>query len=92
MNPGLRNTWRGWQIRHPSLEGDPRILLKELKERKSHRVISTGFETGIGFRWINHFAALQQKSPTPTQPGLAPGWRPNSPLFSNNPHSGWEAV
>ncbi len=91
-NPSLRTEWLGWQIRRPSIEGDPRILLKELNQETKFRAISTSFETGIGMRWINHFAALQQKGSTPTAPGLAPGWFPNSPLFSINPLKVWNAA
>ncbi len=91
-DPSLRQTWRSWQIRRPLIDGDPRILLKELKNKNGYRVISTAFETGIGMRWVEHLAVLQQKSQTPTKPGLAPGWRPNTPLFSSDPHNVWEAV
>ena len=90
--PSLRQTWKSWQIRRPLLEGDPRILLKELLNKTGYRVISTSFETGIGRRWIEHLAALQQKSCTPAQPGLAPGWLPNRPLFNTNPKTVWEAA
>ncbi len=92
QNPSLRETWQSWQIRRPSLEGDPRNLLKKLNGENSFLVISTAFETGIGSRWIKHLAALQQQSITPTQPGLAPGWCPNSKLFSSDPYEVWEAV
>ena len=91
-NPALMKSWESWQIRRPLLEGDPRILLTELKEGKKFRSISTTFETGIGKRWINHLAALQQLGPTPTAPGLAPGWSPTSKLFSSNPKEVWEAI
>ena len=37
--PSLRNSWNSWQIRHPLLEGDPRLLLKELKEGAKYRVV-----------------------------------------------------
>jgi O-succinylbenzoate synthase len=74
------------------MEGDPRILLKELEEGVGLRVLSTTFETGIGLRWIHHLAALQQKGPTPTAPGLAPGWCPDGPLFNSDPKSVWEAA
>ena len=90
--PSLRKTWKSWQIRRPVLEGDPRILLKELTNKTGYRVISTSFETGIGRRWVEHLAALQQESSTPTQPGLAPGWLPSSPLFNKNPRTVWEAA
>ncbi len=90
--PSLRETWKSWQIRRPSLEGDPRDLLKKLNEKNKFLVISTAFETGIGSRWVKHLAALQEKSATPTQPGLAPGWCPNTPLFSTEPHLVWEAA
>lgn len=91
-NPSLTTSWKSWQIRRPALEGDPRILLEELLQGKSHIAISTFFETGIGRRWIDHLAALQQQSPTPTAPGLAPGWCPHSLLFSDNPRIVWETA
>ena len=91
-NPSLRHTWKSWQIRRPSLDGDPRILLKELTQKNSYRVISTAFETGIGKRWVEFLAELQKQSPTPTKPGLAPGWRPDTCLFSSNPHKVWDAA
>ena len=91
-NPLLKNNWKGWKIRHPSIEGDPRLLLKELQLGANHISISTAFETGIGRRCINHLAALQQRTPTPTSPGLAPGWRPKGNLFSDNSISVWEAI
>tara|TARA_Y100001968_G_C19436184_1_gene759836 strand:+ start:289 stop:1251 length:963 start_codon:yes stop_codon:yes gene_type:complete len=87
--PSLIKTWRNWQIRRPLLEGDPRLLLKELQEGTKYRALSTSFETGIGKRWIDHLAALQKAGPTPTAPGLAPGWCPNTPLFSSNPKEVW---
>ncbi len=92
VNPSLRKSWKGWQVRRPLLEGDPRNLLKELKNGASYRMVSTSFETGIGLRWIHHLAALQQKGPTPTAPGLAPGWCPDSQLFSRNPELVWKAA
>ncbi len=88
----LRKTWGGWQIRRPLIEGDPRQLLKELAKNNSFKAISTSFETGIGRRWVEHIAALQQISNTPTQPGLAPNWCSNSQLFSNKPQVVWEAT
>ena len=91
--PALRNSWDGWQIRRPALEGDPRVLLDQLNNGKSHIAISSAFETGIGRRWIHHLASLQQqKTLTPTAPGLAPGWCPTSDLFSTNPKTVWEAA
>ncbi len=90
--PSLRNIWPHWQVRRPMMEGDPRILLKELEEGVGLRVLSTTFETGIGLRWIHHLAALQQKGATPTAPGFAPGWCPNSPLFSSDPTRVWDAA
>ena len=92
VKPSLRKDWQGWQIRRPLLEGDPRILLKELEQGVGYRMVSTGFETGIGLRWVHHLAALQQQGPTPTAPGLAPGWCPQSPLFNSNPMLVWEAL
>ncbi len=91
-NPSLRKSWKSWQIRKPSLEGDPRILLEELKRKIGFRVISTSFETGIGRRWVEYLATLQQEGPTPTVPGLGIGWCPKSQLFSKNPESVWEAA
>jgi len=90
--PCLRKTWRSWQIRRPALDGDPRLLLKEIEQEVSQTVISTAFETGIGRRWINHLAARQIKGKNACAPGLAPGWCPKGPLFNNNPTLVWEAA
>ena len=90
--PYLRTMWQSWQIRRPSLEGDPRILLKEIDKEDSQIVISTAFETGIGNRWINHLAAMQVNGKNHCAPGLAPGWCPKGPLFNSNPKSVWEAA
>tara|TARA_Y100001968_G_scaffold142818_1_gene130493 strand:+ start:666 stop:1637 length:972 start_codon:yes stop_codon:yes gene_type:complete len=90
--PYLRKIWKGWQIRRPALDGDPRVLLKEINKGKSKTVISTAFETGIGSRWINHLAGMQLKGKYSCAPGLAPGWRPKGPLFKNNPKAVWEAI
>ncbi len=92
LKPSLRKTWKGWQVRRPLLEGDPRILLKELTNGIGLRMLSTTFETGIGLRWVHHLAALQQQGPTPTAPGLAPGWCPTGPLFSSDPDLVWKAA
>ncbi len=90
--PALREDWNGWQVRRPLLEGDPRVLLRQLKDGIPYRMISTTFETGIGLRWIHHLAALQKKGPSPTAPGLAPGWCPEGPLFSSDPELVWLAA
>ena len=90
--PYLRKIWTSWQIRRPALDGDPRLLLKEIEKENSQIVISTAFETGIGSRWINHLAAKQLKEGNRCAPGLAPGWCPNNLLFSNNPKSVWNAA
>ena len=90
--PNLRKIWKGWQIRRPALDGDPRLLLKEIDKKHSQIVISTAFETGIGSRWINHLAAKQIKGKYPCAPGLAPGWCPKGSLFDNNPKLVWEAA
>ena len=90
--PYLRKTWKSWQIRRPALDGDPRLLLKEIDKEYSQIVISTAFETGIGSRWVNHLAAKQVQGKYPCAPGLAPGWGQKGPLFSNKPKSVWEAV
>jgi O-succinylbenzoate synthase len=55
-------------------------------------MLSTSFETGIGRRLLEHLAALQADGPTPTAPGLAPGWRPEGPLFAADPQQVWEAA
>ncbi len=91
-NPSLRSSWQSWQIRRPAIDGDPRVLLNELKQGKSFLSLSTAFETGIGRRWVNHLSAMQQKGPTPTAPGLAPGWSPNNELFSDNPILVWKSA
>ncbi len=88
----LIKSWRDWQIRRPVLEGDPRLLLEELKQGAKFRSLSTTFETGIGKRWLHHLAALQSQGPTPTAPGLGPGWTPKTALFSKNPEIVWESV
>ena len=79
-------------MRRPLLEGDPRPLLRQLQECVPYRMLSTAFETGIGRRWLHHLAALQQQGPTPVAPGLAPGWCPSGPLFSDDPYAVWEAA
>ena len=91
-DPRLRETWAGWQVRRPAVDGDPRPLLRDLQEGVSHRMVSTAFETGIGRRWLHHLAALQLQGPTPAAPGLAPGWCPAGPLFSDDPQVVWEAA
>ncbi|MFZ9282588.1 MAG: o-succinylbenzoate synthase [Prochlorococcaceae cyanobacterium] len=90
--PQLRQSWRGWQVRRPSQEGDPRPLLAALAAGQPHLMLSTAFETGIGRRWLHHLAALQANGPTPAAPGLAPGWGPDGPLFSGDPQQVWEAA
>ncbi len=92
LDPRLRDSWSGWQVRRPSLEGDPRPLLHQLQEGVPRRMVSTAFETGIGRRWLDHLAALQITGPTPAAPGLAPGWCPAGPLFSADPQQVWMAA
>lgn len=84
--------WPGWWVRRPALEGDPRPLLATLAAGAPRCMISTAFETGIGWRLVAHAAALQQRGPTPTAPGLAPGWRPHGGLFAADPARVWEAA
>ena len=84
--------WAGWWVRRPALEGDPRPLLAALAAGAPRCMISTAFETGIGWRLVAHGAALQQRGPTPTAPGLAPGWRPQGGLFADDPAQVWEAA
>ena len=92
LDPRLRDSWSGWQVRRPSLEGDPRPLLHQFQEGVPRRMVSTAFETGIGRRWLDHLAALQITGPTPAAPGLAPGWCPAGPLFSSDPQQVWRAA
>ena len=87
--PALRRSWHGWQVRRPSQEGDPRPLLAELRTGRPRLMVSTAFETGIGQRWLAHLAGLQAQGPTPTAPGLAPGWLPRGGLFASDPSGVW---
>jgi len=91
-DPGLCQRWPGWQVRRPALEGDPRPLLAQLRAGVPWLMVSTALETGVGRRWIDHLAALQAEGPTPTAPGLAPGWTPEGPLFAADPELVWEAA
>jgi O-succinylbenzoate synthase len=84
--------WSGWQVRRPAVEGDPRPLLASLVAGTPQLMVSTALETGIGRRLVAHLAALQAQGPTPTAPGLAPGWRPQGALFSADPQQVWEAA
>jgi O-succinylbenzoate synthase len=92
VDPSLRQRWPGWQVRRPALEGDPRPLLAELRAGRPRLMVSTALETGIGRRWVHHLAALQVAGPTPTAPGLAPGWTPAGPSFAPDPLVVWEAA
>ena len=91
-HPTWRDQWDGWQVRRPLLEGDPRPLLRDLMRGKPRLMLSTTFETGIGGRWLAHLAALQAQGETPAAPGLAPGWCPDSSLFSPDPEEVWAAA
>ncbi len=91
-DPSLCRRWPGWQVRRPAIEGDPRPLLAQLQAGVPWLMVSTALETGVGRRWIHHLAALQAEGPTPTAPGLAPGWTPQGPLFAADPEEVWEAV
>jgi O-succinylbenzoate synthase len=92
LSPTQRAAWPGWLVRRPLQEGDPRPLLQQLQAGVPRQMISTAFETGIGRRFVEHLAALQGDGPTPTAPGLAPGWRPEGALFAADPQRVWEAV
>ncbi len=92
MAPHRPLDWAGWQVRRPSQEGDPRPLLAALESGRPRLMLSTAFETGIGRRWLDHLAALQQDGPTPVAPGLAPEWQPAGPLASADPLQVWEAA
>ena len=91
-HPHWRQTWPGWQVRRPVLEGDPRPLLRQLQQGVPRLMLSTAFETGIGARWLAHLSALQQRGPTPAAPGLAPGWLPGGALWSAEPAQVWAAA
>ena len=90
--PYLINEWDGWQIRRPSQERNPMQLLKELKDKKGFRSLSTSFETGIGRRWLFHLSSLQLLGITPKVPGLALKKNPNSFLFLNNAQKIWDQL
>ena len=91
-SPALAASWPGWQVRRPLLEGDPRSLLAAFEAGQPRWMVSTALETGIGRRWVDHLAALQALGPTPTAPGLAPGWCPQGDLFSADPQLVWQAA
>ena len=84
--------WPGWLVRRPLLEGDPRPLVAALTAGTPRLMLSTALETGIGRRFLQHLAALQADGPTPTAPGLAPGWRPDGDLFAADPERVWRAA
>ena len=84
--------WKGWQIRRPSQEKNPVLLLKELENKKGLISISTSFETGIGKRWLYHLSSLQLQGPTPKVPGLAMNNFPNSFLFLNEAKNIWDLL
>ncbi len=84
--------WGGWQVRRPLAEADPRPLVAALQAGTPRLMLSTAFETGIGRRVRHHLAGLQARGPTPTAPGLAPGWRPRGDLFAQEPKTAWEAA
>ncbi len=90
--PYLINEWDGWQIRRPSQEINPMHLLKELKDKKGFRSLSTSFETGIGRRWLFHLSSLQLMGLTPKVPGLALKKNPNSFLFLNDAQKIWDQL
>jgi len=90
--PNLIDEWKGWQIRRPSQEKNPMNLLKELKDKKGFRSLSTSFETGIGRRWLFHLSSLQLLGLTPKVPGLAMKKFPNSFLFLNEAKKIWDQL
>ena len=90
--PKLIKKWSGWKIRRPSLEGNPKQILKEFSNNPSYQCISTSFETGIGLRWLHHLSNLQKNCDTPTSPGLAKSWLPESKIFSDNPEIVWDEL
>ena len=54
----LRGVNSGRDGATPSSEGDPRPLLRQL-QRGGLLMLSTAFETGIGFRWLAFMSRLQ---------------------------------
>ena len=84
--------WSGWIVRRPAQEADPRPLLDQLRRGLPRQMLSTAFETGIARRLLEHLAALQVAGPTPTAPGLAPGWQPQGGLFAAESEQVWEAA
>ena len=40
--PYLRKTWKSWQIRRPALDGDPRLLLKEI-DKEDNQIVKYSF-------------------------------------------------
>jgi O-succinylbenzoate synthase len=93
LNPSLvKGGWGGWQVRRPLAEADPRPLLAALRAGTPRLMLSTALETGIGRRFLHHLAGLQALGPTPTAPGLAPGWRPRGELFALQPETVWKAA
>ncbi len=90
--PYLIKEWDGWQIRRPSQEKNPMHLLKELKDKKGFRSLSTSFETGVGMRWLFHLSSLQLLGLTPKVPGLALKKNPNSFLFLDEPQKIWDQL
>jgi O-succinylbenzoate synthase len=84
-DPALVQRWRGWQVRRPASEGDPRALLAALRAGTPNLCLSTALETGIGRRLVAHLAALQARGPHTTAPGLAPGWRPRGSCLLRTP-------
>ena len=67
-------------------------LVAALQAGTPRLMLSTALETGIGRRFLQHLAALQADGPTPTAPGLAPGWRPEGDLFAADPERVWSAA
>lgn len=92
LSAAQRMAWPGWLVRRPAQEADPRPLLHQLRQGLPRQMLSTAFETGIAKRLLHHLAALQGEGPTPTAPGLAPGWSPQHGLFAAEPEQVWEAA
>tara|TARA_B100000073_G_C23703557_1_gene561340 strand:- start:152 stop:1114 length:963 start_codon:yes stop_codon:yes gene_type:complete len=90
--PEVINKWEGWQIRRPSQEKNPLLLLESLEKKKNYLSISSSFETGIGRRLLLHFANIQMLSNTPTLPGLALSKMPKTLLFAEDPNTIWESI
>ena len=76
-------------LQPPGLHGEWRLLLPVLLRLQQ---TGSGALVLVGPPHVPFGPALQAQGPTPTAPGLAPGWRPQGALFSVDPLQAWEAA